>query len=632
MAGVLFLLVVLLGVVNLVQKTQETRKGAAEEVGTSKIKPNIIAFNKGTDEVVDVLIPGNSYDLQIFLNPVNDSWQVRAAGVDLFVEGAVLEVRGVYCSSDFPSIARKEISASGASVSLSCYRGSTSAPLIISAEGETSLGKVMVFVKPEAQGGTTKVIFSRTNIPNAADENVVDLAVENRVVSFDVVGDNPPPEDSINIEIASGQVNPNPAIEGVAATYYVGEYTDSWKTSIHYYYGDQPVQGNSENICCGGYCENHQTASSCRVNSVQKPTSGKLWFFANLTRVIDGVQYICDWEGNWKKLVNGDWVLGSPGEEYVCANTSLTSVEVQEATTPVNPTRVSLEQGEVSANPVIGLNPLTYTVGEYNSDWKTSIHYYYGDQPTQGSSENICCGGYCDDKETTSSCEVEVVDQYRADKIWFFANLTKFIGGKHYICDWESNWKKWDSVSREWILASPGEEYTCENSSLTLVDITDNACEVSNLTIQAPNQGELALSWDLANGEQADGIKVQRWGKVIYTSQGPETSWNDTGLVCGNPYEYRVFCYVGVNSVVDRVNVPIVETSTLECPPECPKGDLDDDCDVDNDDIAILGQQWSGGSGSTQPASGEWADFNGDISVNETDLTILLNNWTGPKN
>ncbi|MFH1601588.1 MAG: hypothetical protein ABIB61_01390 [Candidatus Shapirobacteria bacterium] len=159
-------------------------------------------------------------------------------------------------------------------------------------------------------------------------------------------------------------------------------------------------------------------------------------------------------------------------------------------------------------------------------------------------------------------------------------------------------------------------------------------CLVSGLTINNSFPNQLVLSWSTVNPEEADQISIERGEQLVASLETAETSWHDTGVICGNTYEYRVSCLKtqagGENLFYNSSN--IVSAQVQPCAPECPIGDLDDDCDVDLADIGKLVLQWSGGSDSSGPVSGKWADLSGDSKVNEIDLAILLRSWTGSRN
>ena len=358
-AGALLLFTALLGAVALVQKTQETRRGAVEEIGEGKIQPVIRAYVFGTSQEAAILQPGQNYHLRFYLNSINEVFSARVVGAEISFDSAVFRIDSLACSNDFPRAVAREANSSGL-IRLTCFRDASFSELLIPAEGAGVLfGIASVFVKEDAPSGATNLEFLRTNIPNGADPAVPDLAVEGSKFYLDIT-DTPVP---IRVNIAEGQIVPDPAVIGQGVTYNVGEHTYSWKTSIRYFYGDQPVMDGEDNVCCAGFCDNGETASNCQIQEVGSREEEKLWFWANLTRTIDSVRYLCDWEGNWKKWESDAWVNGSPGTDYVCENESLKMVAVIEPGAPTPTPTPTDEPLEPTATPTLVPPSPTPTTG-----------------------------------------------------------------------------------------------------------------------------------------------------------------------------------------------------------------------------------------------------------------------------
>lgn len=185
-AGALLLFTALLGAVALVQKTQETRRGAVEEIGEGKIQPVIRAYVFGTSQEAAILQPGQNYHLRFYLNSINEVFSARVVGAEISFDSAVFRIDSLACSNDFPRAVAREANSSGL-IRLTCFRDASFSELLIPAEGAGVLfGIASVFVKEDAPSGATNLEFLRTNIPNGADPAVPDLAVEGKIISLNI--------------------------------------------------------------------------------------------------------------------------------------------------------------------------------------------------------------------------------------------------------------------------------------------------------------------------------------------------------------------------------------------------------------------------------------------------------------
>jgi len=159
------------------------------------------------------------------------------------------------------------------------------------------------------------------------------------------------PSNSINIEVTGGIpdnpvivscnspiANPNPVFDEGDMTYSVGQVTTGWVSNFKRYYGETmdraEMTGNPENQRCDAAAEclilSYGDICECEAGWEK---GDKVWFFNNLSKTIDGFDYICTWDGRWSKRIPGTgWIWGeeaSPGDNYVCDNNCDVSVDIR---------------------------------------------------------------------------------------------------------------------------------------------------------------------------------------------------------------------------------------------------------------------------------------------------------------
>lgn len=176
------------------QEKQELRKKATE-ASVFQVK---LGTETGT-ETERTIKAGEKIKLQVFLtNAGQENKSVLAAGVTISFDRQFFEVDQLACSQDFPAPARPEnnpppsppgFGVEDNQVFLSCFRFQNEAPmnpLIISPGKTVTLASFTVRAKTDAPSGSTKIAFTRTNVPDVA--SLTNLALSGQAVTFNVAG------------------------------------------------------------------------------------------------------------------------------------------------------------------------------------------------------------------------------------------------------------------------------------------------------------------------------------------------------------------------------------------------------------------------------------------------------------
>jgi len=157
------LLIVLLVAVAIVQKVQETRRGAT---GTTKLVD--LELQDLSDNPNQPLVerPGQEMELAVKIKAKNaDSMVgVRVAGVELKYSAYILNVSDVQCAADFPVPIYSSVS--GGLVKVSCYRPNNLGPYTLTTS-PVSLATFKVSANNLGDHLTAVVNFTRTNVTDA---------------------------------------------------------------------------------------------------------------------------------------------------------------------------------------------------------------------------------------------------------------------------------------------------------------------------------------------------------------------------------------------------------------------------------------------------------------------------------